>query len=52
MANVVNEIKLKNTKIPDHIKEKINERKDLMNEIKNNNNITLQNIPEITETIV
>ena len=50
-ANVINEIKLKNTKFPDHIKEKINERKDLMNEIKNNN-ITLQNIPEITETIV
>ena len=49
-TNVINKIKLKNTKIQDHIKEKINERKDLMNEIKNKN-ITLQNISEITENI-
>ena len=48
--NVINEIKLKNTKFPDHIKEKINEQKDLMNEIKDNK-ITLQKLPEILENI-
>lgn len=47
-SHVNDEIKLKNTKIPDNIKAKINERKDLMNQI-NNNTVTLN---KISETIV
>lgn len=47
-SHINDEIKLKNTKIPDHIKEKINERKNLLNEIKNND----INLNKISETIV
>ena len=47
-SHINDEIKLKNRKIPDHIKEKYNERADLMNQIKKNN----IHLNKISESIV